>query len=71
MSLYRDLKSVQKVPNPKRVLHDVHYIMDEMENDTFEPRVHECTLYCWRVLAVVNIRIRLYTVAQSSRVYTC
>ena len=40
MSLYRDLKPVQKVPNPKRVLYDVHYIMDEMENDTFAPRVH-------------------------------
>ena len=33
----------QKVPNPNQVLYDildVHYIMDEMENDTFVPRVY-------------------------------
>ena len=35
MSLYHDLTPVQKVPYPKRVLYDVHYIMDEMENDAF------------------------------------
>ena len=39
-SLDRDLKPVQNVPNPKWVLYDVHYIMDEMENDTFASRVH-------------------------------
>ena len=46
VSLYRDLKPVQKVPNPKQVLYDVHYIMDEMENDTFAPRVHVVYLMC-------------------------
>ena len=48
MSLDRDLKPVQKVPNPKRVRFNVHYIMDEMENDTFVPRVH--VVYLMRLL---------------------